>query len=231
MLDFATDFPSGAVGGPQEAAGGRPAYGEPAGTQEAPAAPPILRSVEVEQDEQTASVTALPPLDQLPRARRGGESGSRSRRRRSAEPKLRPEPPAAPERRARPENPPPPEPPVEEGDSELLIFAAARSAWFAGDHPDTPWDSVADEGWRAAEAASSPSVGNNTDSGLPRRVPQANLVPGSPEVVRERPPISRDASHLAAQTAGYFRGWQRGRQSAGQDSRANSDVFLSAGHR
>ncbi|MGA8113714.1 MAG: hypothetical protein WCA46_08640, partial [Actinocatenispora sp.] len=226
-LDFTTDFQPTIVPGEQEAAA------EPVIE---PLTPPILRSVELNHDEQTASVTPLPPLDQLPRARRGGEAGPRSRRRRSPspEPRLRPENPPS-ERRLRPESPPPPQPPVEdEGDSELLIFAAARSAWFAGEHNEMEWDTLADEGWRAAEAASSPSVGTNTDSGLPRRVPQANLVPGSPVPTQERAPIARDASHLAAQTAGYFRGWQRGRHSTGQDSGArgnNSEAFLPVGRR
>jgi hypothetical protein len=110
-------------------------------------------------------------------------------------------------------------PPVEEsdGDSELLIFAAARSAWFAGEQAEMTWENLSDEGWRAAEAASRPAVGQNTESGLPRRVPQANLVPGSPLDEAAPAPIARDASQLAAQTAGYFRGWQRGRRSAGHE--------------
>lgn len=129
------------------------------------------------------------------------------------------------------------EPTVAENDPDLLIFAAARSAWFAGERTDTEWDTVADEGWRAAEAAASPSVGTNTRSGLPRRVPQANLVPGSAMDEQERPPISRDASELAAQTAGYFRGWQRGRAGRGNEEEREpiaptaSEAFIPAGRR
>ena len=41
------------------------------------------------------------------------------------------------------------------------------------------WTSPADEGWRAAEAVASPAAGDTTQAGLPRRVPRANLVPGS----------------------------------------------------
>ncbi|MDG4822783.1 transposase [Asanoa sp. WMMD1127] len=110
-------------------------------------------------------------------------------------------------------------PPVsDEGDGDLLIFAAARSAWFTG-HPDESedlaWASVADTGWQAAEKASSPAVGVETKSGLPRRVPQANLVPGSP--LREERPlrIVRDAASIAAHTTGYFRGWRRGQEIGG----------------
>jgi signal transduction histidine kinase len=41
------------------------------------------------------------------------------------------------------------------------------------------WTSPADEGWRAAQAVASPAAGDTTQAGLPRRVPRANLVPGS----------------------------------------------------
>lgn len=151
-----------------------------------------------------ASVTAL--SDRSHGRSRRTETASRSRRRsRGAEPSTR-NAAAGP-------------PPVEEsdGDSELLIFAAARSAWFAGEQAEMTWENLSDEGWRAAEAASRPAVGQNTESGLPRRVPQANLVPGSPLDEATPAPIARDASQLAAQTAGYFRGWQRGRRSAGHE--------------
>ncbi|REF96981.1 hypothetical protein DFJ67_2976 [Asanoa ferruginea] len=112
-------------------------------------------------------------------------------------------------------------PPVsnDEGDGDLLIFAAARSAWFTG-HPedeaeDLGWASVADTGWQAAEKAAQPAVGIETQSGLPRRVPQANLVPGSP--LRDERPfrIVRDAASIAAHTTGYFRGWRRGQEIGG----------------
>ena len=41
------------------------------------------------------------------------------------------------------------------------------------------WTSPADEGWRAAQVVASPAAGETTQAGLPRRVPRANLVPGS----------------------------------------------------
>ncbi len=109
-------------------------------------------------------------------------------------------------------------PPVAgEGDGDLLIFAAARSAWFTG-HPDedeVDWSSIADTGWRAAEQAAQPAVGAETTAGLPKRVPQANLVPGSP--LREERPlrIVRNAASLAENTTGYFRGWRRGQEIGG----------------
>jgi hypothetical protein len=107
-------------------------------------------------------------------------------------------------------------PPVaEEGDSDLLIFAAARSAWFTGQtgEESTEWGNMADDGWRAAEQASRPSVGAETGAGLPKRVPRANLVPGSPLAAPDRPlRIVRDPASIAEHTSGYFRGYRRGQE-------------------
>jgi hypothetical protein len=146
------------------------------------------------------------------------------------------------------------QPPVPaEGDGDLLIFAAARSAWFTGhDEPsaaEMDWANPSDTGWRAAEKAATPAVAAETSAGLPKRVPQANLVPGSP--LREERPlrIVRDAASIAAHTTGYFRGWRRGqeiggyaiggrpgRESAGgwdfsRDGQAADDYRNSAGNR
>jgi hypothetical protein len=41
------------------------------------------------------------------------------------------------------------------------------------------WTSPADDGFRAARAVASPAVGEASSAGLPRRVPNANLLPGS----------------------------------------------------
>jgi len=111
-------------------------------------------------------------------------------------------------------------PPVgaDSSDTDLLIFAAARSAWFTG-HTDTAsdldWANPNDSGWRAAERAATPEIAAETAAGLPKRVPQANLVPGSP--LRDERPlrIVRDAASIAAHTTGYFRGWRRGQEIGG----------------
>jgi transposase len=246
QLDFSTDFQPTVI--MDEDAPETPAASEGIGgfdaDDETPAIrdlgpvprPPLLRSVggsvggpddELSGEYPLGSVTPLP--EPSPRPRRG-ELGARSRRRnRSGGHDL-----PRPERRAvdLPSDPMGDPAMDDESDSELLIFAAARSAWFAGDHGDLEWDTLADEGWRAAEAAAQPAVGTSTESGLPRRVPQANLVPGSPVADEpERAPISRDASQLAAQTAGYFRGWQRGRRSTGHEPTTpdESEAFTPAG--
>ncbi|SCE75245.1 transposase [Micromonospora mirobrigensis] len=110
-----------------------------------------------------------------------------------------------------------PPPVADDGDGDLLIFAAAKSAWFVGhsDETDLDWSSTADTGWQAAEKAAQPAVSAATEAGLPKRVPQANLVPGSP--LRDERPlrIVRDAASLAENTTGYFRGWRRGQEIGG----------------
>ncbi len=106
----------------------------------------------------------------------------------------------------------------DDGDDSLLIFAQA-SAWFTGqtgEHPPINWSSPTDQGWQAAERATSPIIEDETAAGLPRRVPQANLVPGSAFPPAQRPlRIVRDAEALAQHTTGYFRGSRRGEEVRG----------------
>ena len=45
--------------------------------------------------------------------------------------------------------------------------------------PAQAWTSPADNGFRAARAVASPTVGETSSAGLPKRVPNANLLPGS----------------------------------------------------
>ncbi|OLE24357.1 MAG: hypothetical protein AUG44_19385 [Actinobacteria bacterium 13_1_20CM_3_71_11] len=109
--------------------------------------------------------------------------------------------------------------PSDDSDGDLLIFAEA-SAWFTGytgEHPPINWSNPADEGWLAAEKATThPVVEDETTSGLPRRVPQANLVPGSALPSADRPlRIVRDPAAMAQHTTGYFRGSRRGEEVRG----------------
>lgn len=135
---------------------------------------------------------------------------------RNGRPAPRADIPAPAERRPAPKEHRPP-PVSDEGDNDLLIFAAAKSAWFVGhgDEAELDWATTADTGWQAAEQAARPAVGDETSAGLPKRVPQANLVPGSP--LREERPlrIVRNAASLAENTTGYFRGWRRGQEIGG----------------
>ncbi|MFG2073518.1 sensor histidine kinase [Nonomuraea maritima] len=86
------------------------------------------------------------------------------------------------------------------GDEFLPIFAAVESAWFEqGPEPSAAWgSSKADEGWNAAKAVVEPARDGSTAAGLPKRVPKANLVPGSadaasaPKGVAPMPAVSPD---------------------------------------
>ncbi len=105
-------------------------------------------------------------------------------------------------------------------DDDLLIFSQANSVWFTNSDDDTQitWTNLAsDDGWRAAGLIAEPSVGPDTMAGLPKRVPQANLVPGSvtPAGSARLPRIVRDPRRIAAHTEGYFRGWRRGQEVGG----------------
>lgn len=105
-------------------------------------------------------------------------------------------------------------------DDGLLIFGQARSAWFKRPESEEPepesWTLPGDDGWRTARHVTEApeSEETTTASGLPKRKPQANLVPGSvvaDDVGRLDEPIERDAELLAQNTSGYFKGWGRAR--------------------
>jgi len=107
-----------------------------------------------------------------------------------------------------------------EPDESLLIFSQTQSAWFTfvdegGEAEQLDWTGPADDGWHAAEHLANPTVGSATTAGLPRRVPQANLVPGTAQSSRRQLRIVRDAQSIAAHTDGYFRGWRRGQEIGG----------------
>jgi hypothetical protein len=121
------------------------------------------------------------------------------------------------------------------GESRLPIFEAVESDWFrrgrqsvgrSGSDGDgengngengNGWASPADEGWRAAEAVSAPSSGGLTSAGLPKRVPNANLVPGTAPAVAAAasgpspaPTPALAPTRSAAATRDRFASFQRG---------------------
>ena len=109
----------------------------------------------------------------------------------------------------------------------LPIFDSVESHWFnrgrsvmgrLGQGAGS-WSSPADDGWRAAEVAHAPTTDGTTTAGLPKRVPNANLVPGtaaaaavgsaggtSPEPLPER-----SATETAGRYASYQDGIRQGR--------------------
>jgi len=92
------------------------------------------------------------------------------------------------------------------------------------------WTSPADEGWRAAEAAHVPTSGGVTLSGLPKRVPRANLVPGAvgaETAAAAAPTPARSAAQARDRLSSFQRGMREGRAAA-RDSDAPSDEDNSA---
>jgi signal transduction histidine kinase len=130
-------------------------------------------------------------------------------------------------------------------ENRLPIFEAVESDWFRRGRPSvdlpstktkearTPvaaaatvtagWSSPADEGWRAAEAAAAPSAGGMTRAGLPRRVPQANLIPGTAAETTTPAPV-RSASVTRERFASLQRGMREGRAASGDGSDGTGDV-------
>jgi hypothetical protein len=132
-------------------------------------------------------------------------------------------------------------------ESRLPIFEAVESDWFrrgrqsvgrSGSDGDgengNGWASPADEGWRAAEAVSAPSSGGLTSAGLPKRVPKANLVPGTAPAVAAAasgpapaPTPAMAPARSAAATrdrfASFQRGVRQGRAAAGAQQPESGD--------
>lgn len=129
-----------------------------------------------------------------------------------------------------------PAPPDNGHDQRLPIFDSLESDWFrrggttpagsqtqareSGTGPQPAWHSPADEGWRAAETVAAPSTGTTTSAGLPRRVPRANLVPGSvgePSVASSSGGgggPSRSADEVRSRLASFQRGVREARAAA-----------------
>jgi hypothetical protein len=106
------------------------------------------------------------------------------------------------------------------------IFEAMQSEWFQRRRTDGPmshpeWSSPGDEGWRAAESIREPAVGGQTGSGLPKRVPGTNRIPGSvgSTVAEEQqqppppagPPAPPQAEAVRNRFASFQQGVRRGR--------------------
>jgi hypothetical protein len=117
----------------------------------------------------------------------------------------------------------------------LPIYEAIESSWFSGArrtpasartavHTAGQWSSPADEGWRAAQTVEAPAAGSPTEAGLPRRVPNANLVPGA--VPGSQPAValpSRSAADVRDRLAGLQRGVAQGRAAASEAGKSAGD--------
>jgi signal transduction histidine kinase len=131
--------------------------------------------------------------------------------------------------------------------NRLPIFESVESDWFrrgrhSADRPNSGaaasaaaapessntggWSaSAADEGWRAAEAVSKPASDGVTLSGLPKRVPKANLVPGTVGANAEpaAPPPVRSAAVTRQRFASFQRGVREARAAANSEDDAGGE--------
>ncbi|WP_030231802.1 MULTISPECIES: nitrate- and nitrite sensing domain-containing protein [unclassified Streptomyces] len=83
---------------------------------------------------------------------------------------------------------------------------------------DSSWRSANDERWQQASQLRKPRAGGVTSSGLPRRVPKANLIEGSAESTPQGgPQVSRAPEDVRGRLSNLRRGVQRGR-SAGSET-------------
>ncbi|MEU4566747.1 nitrate- and nitrite sensing domain-containing protein [Micromonospora sp. NPDC023956] len=83
------------------------------------------------------------------------------------------------------------------------------------------WRTAADDGWSRAVKAAEPTAAGTTRSGLPKRVPQAQLVPGGVEPKGTRASTRRTPDEVRGLLSAYHRGVQRGR-TAGADLNSDS---------
>jgi hypothetical protein len=126
-----------------------------------------------------------------------------------------------------------------EGQNRLPIFEAVESDWFrrvrrvvstpgqsqeggngggngggsaiSSGGASGSWASPADEGWQAAQVVHAPASAGITSAGLPKRVPKANLVPGTAATPAVGQAARAAASvRSAAATRDRFASYQRG---------------------
>ncbi|WP_433264360.1 sensor histidine kinase [Micromonospora vinacea] len=98
---------------------------------------------------------------------------------------------------------------------------AARTAPAAPAPDPGAWRTAADEGWSRASRAAEPAPAGTTRSGLPKRVPQQQLVPGGIEPKSGRDRSRRTPDEVRGLLSAYHRGVQRGR-TAGTDLNSTS---------
>ncbi|MFJ9698002.1 nitrate- and nitrite sensing domain-containing protein [Kitasatospora sp. NPDC101183] len=76
----------------------------------------------------------------------------------------------------------------------------------------SPWQSPNDGDWQRAEQLREPASSGTTDSGLPRRTPKQNLVPGGAQSTpAEGPQVSRNPEEVRGRLTNLRRGVEQGR--------------------
>ncbi|SDJ72262.1 sensor histidine kinase [Streptomyces indicus] len=107
---------------------------------------------------------------------------------------------------------PQPSAPQADGGSESRGLLAGGSGSGSDD-----WQSANDVRWQRAEQLKQPRAGGVTSSGLPRRVPRANLVEGTAEQTPQGgPQVSRAPEDVRGRLSNLRRGVQRGRDAGNE---------------
>ncbi|MGW3635741.1 sensor histidine kinase [Streptomyces sp. NPDC005122] len=121
--------------------------------------------------------------------------------------------------------------PVDSGAPGVQTPPAATASNDEGNGTDD-WRSNNDDRWQRAEQLKKPKAGGVTSSGLPRRVPKANLVEGTAESTPQGgPQVSRAPEDIRGRLSNLRRGVQQGRnassdtngQGFGSDSTYNQE--------
>ena len=99
-------------------------------------------------------------------------------------------------------------------DGAATATASPEAADDAAPEPEVAWSTPSDRGWEVAAAVSSPATGGTTSAGLPKRVPQANLVPGAAGQEAAAPAPPRSAAATRERFASFQRGSREGRAAA-----------------
>jgi signal transduction histidine kinase len=129
-------------------------------------------------------------------------------------------PPYVPPAAARPAAPPTAPSPANAPSPATVPSQSTAPASAPAADPNA-WRTAADDGWTRASRAAEPAAAGTTRSGLPKRVPQAQLVPGGIEPKGGRDRSRRTPDEVRGLLSAYHRGVQRGR-SAGTDQTSTS---------
>jgi DNA-binding transcriptional LysR family regulator len=109
----------------------------------------------------------------------------------------------------------PPAPAGAADDVRLSIFEDLQSEWFVqreGAAKAESWQMAADDGWAAAARLAEPTTAGTTTAGLPRRRPQAMVVPGAVGTAGpEAQPTHRSPQEVRGRLSSYRDGVRRGR--------------------
>ncbi|MCB5170464.1 nitrate- and nitrite sensing domain-containing protein [Streptomyces bambusae] len=112
--------------------------------------------------------------------------------------------------------------PAQQETERKSFFEGGTSVSSDNGAGDEAWRSRNDERWQQAGKLREPKAGGVTPSGLPRRVPKANLVEGTAESTPQGgPQVSRAPEDVRGRLSNLRRGVQQGR-TAGNEQSSNS---------